>query len=486
MASKISDANFINRERELRELRALVDRRQPGLGLLYGRRRVGKTYLLDHAFKEIRSFYFLAGETTAERNRIELLREIAPQLANSADADPGLFPSWRHVFRLFADLAENEPFVVILDEFQNLLNKEEDLASHLMAVWDREIRDRPLVIVACGSEVGTMRELESGAGPLYGRWNWVAKLRPFDHVDAGAMLPDLSLRDRALAFGMVGGTPRYLRALRSKTALSERIIHTVLSPRGETHVQLERIIEQEQGIRERAEYRAVLTAIAEGHTLIAEITASTGLQDRVHVVRRALDVLEGLGLIWRERNFGAAPKAPFRHRIADNGLRFWYRFAYPHRSRLELEEERHVWREFVNPQLDAYMGKVFEGMSRDAFNRFHRDWRLPAARHWARWEGRDRNRRSIELDIVAELDDQRVLTGEVKWSSRPIAARVHFELVRDLEDLASSGQGWAKDALAEERSGGHVYFSAAGFSDDFQELAMRRPTIRLIDLRSMY
>lgn len=477
---------FVDRERELRELRALVERREPALALLYGRRRVGKTYLLDHAWQGQRSFYFLAGETTAERNRRELLGELAPMLPEPSDADAALFPSWRHVFRLFAELANDEPFVVVLDEFQHLLSKEEDIASQLMAVWDREVRGRPLVIVACGSEVGTMRELESGAGPLYGRWNWVAKLRPFDYFDAAAMVPELVTRDRALAYGILGGTPRYLAALRPGQTLRDEAVRTVLSARGEVHVQLERIIEQEKGIRDVAEYRAVLTAVASGETLVSDIAAATGLRERPHVVRRILDILEGLDLVRRERNFGAGPKTPYRHRIADHALRFWYRFAYPHRSRLEMGEEESVWEAHVAPQLSTYMGQVFERMAEEAFRRSHDAWGLSAARDWGRWEGRDRNRRSIELDIVTRLDDDRILTGEVKWSSKPIGAEVHHGLIRKVEDLAASGHGWAKDALTERSSAGQIYFSAAGFSDDFRSMAAENHSLHLVTLEDMY
>jgi len=74
----------------------------------------------------------------------------------------------------------------------------------------------------------------------------------------------------------------------------------------------------------------------------------------------------------------------------------------------------------------------------------------------------------------------------VKWSSAPVDVDVHFDLKRDLRDLAHSGQGWAKDALDPERSAGHVYFSAAGFTDHFRERAEREGNVRLIDLEMMY
>lgn len=482
----LSRSAFIDREQEVAELRALANRRAPALALLYGRRRVGKTYLLDRAWPRHRVFYFLAGDTTSALNRQELLREIAPLLPTPADADPALFLSWRNVFRLFADLATDQPLVVVLDEFQYLMAQEDDVVSHLMAVWDRELRGRPLLLVVCGSEVSTMERLERGDSPLYGRWSWAARLRAFDYLNTASMLPGRPRREASLAYGIFGGTPRFLATIQPAEPLADCIQRTLLSPRGEVHLQLERIIEQEKGIRDPADYRAVLTAIAGGHTLLEEIAAAAGLADRPHVVRRAAGILEDLELVRRERNFDAPERAAYRYRIADNAVRFWYHFVAPNRSRLETGGGQAVWTHRVAPQLDAYMGTAFEHIVREAFVRHHDAWGLPGAAGWARWEGQDRNRRSIEMDIVARLDDGRLLTGEVKWSSRPVDVGVHTALLRNLEDLGRSGHGWAKDALDANRSAGHLYVSAAGFSDPFHAAAADDRRIRLLSLDGLY
>ncbi|MCC6310068.1 MAG: hypothetical protein IT345_04035 [Trueperaceae bacterium] len=487
IGSRPTAPEFVDRVAELRELRDLAARGEPALALLYGRRRVGKTYLLDHAFRGGRYFYFLAGDTTAELNKRELLGEIAPLLHDARDGAPELFPSWRHVFRLFADLAKEGPLVVVIDEFQNLLGgPAEDIPSQLMAVWDREVRGLPLLIVLCGSEVSTLQGLADGAGPLYGRWSWAARLRPFTYEHAAEMVPGRPLREKALLYGILGGTPRFLATVRPGEELGPRVAETVLSPRGSVHVQLERIVEQERGIRDPADYRAVLTAIADGHTEVARIAQATGLAERPHVIRRALEVLEGLELVSRERNFGAPPKAPWRYYVSDNALRFWHRFVQPNRSRLETGDAHAVWTAQVAPQLDQYMGKVFEGMCREAYATMSGRLGLQRAIEWSSWEGQDRDRRSIEIDLVAKLDDDRILTGEVKWSSSPVGPSVHTRLLRDLERLAASGHGWAKDALTSERSAGHLYLSAAGFTAEFARLAEDDGRIVLLDLEDLY
>lgn len=469
---------FVNRTRELTQLRRVADRGAPALILVYGRRRVGKTYLLDYAWEGKRVFYFLATNATDELNRHELIRDLAQW--SGRDLDPQEYPTWRTIFRLFVDLAGEAPLVIVLDEFQYLLNRDDDIASQLVSVWDREVRGRPLTLALSGSEVALMEQLAAGSQPLFGRFALAMKLLPLDYYDARQMVPDRPVREAALLYGALGGLPRYLAAVEPGETLADTLTRVMLSPSGEVHLQIEHLIEQEPGIRDPAEYQAILAAVAGGATRINDIAQRVGLDDRT--TRRALAVLEQLELLWRERNFAAPDRAPYRYRIADNAVRFWYRFVRTNRSRLATGNGAEVWAQRVAPFLDTYMGKVFEMMCREAYGRYHQRWGLPGATTWARWEGRDRNRRPIELDIVARLDDGRLLTGEVKWSSQPVDDELHWQVRRALEDLSRSGQGWAHEALAGEQ----IYFSASGFSDDFRRTATRHDNIRLVTLDEMY
>jgi uncharacterized protein len=265
------------------------------------------------------------------------------------------------------------------------------------------------------------------------------------------------------------------------------VIEALLSPRGSVHLQLENLIEQEAGIREPGQYRAVLAAIARGKTELNEIVQAAGLADRDYVVRRALGVLQDLRIVVRERNFGAGRTAPWRYRISDNAVRCWYRFVHPNRSALEVEGGARIWAKRVKPCLDDFMGwRTFEEMTRQAFERRHLEWGLPGIARWGRWEGMDRNRRQIEIDVVAELDDRKLLTGEVKWSSKPVDLALHDGLLAKLHDLTASGQAWARQALDPKTSHGHLYVSAAGFTDTFRARPGADPRIRLIDLETLY
>jgi AAA+ ATPase superfamily predicted ATPase len=472
--------HLVDRESELAELRRLPSNREPRLAILYGRRQVGKTFLLSHAWPDARTFYFLAADTTSDLNRRELFRELSAWSDRTFDASD--YPTWRTIFRLLVDLAIERSLIVVLDEFQYLLGDPDDPASQLVAIWDREARGRPLTLVLSGSEVGTMERLQAGGQPLFGRVNWSARLHPFDYYDAARMVPGRPARDAALIYGIFGGTPRYLEAIGDVEGLDEAVVRTFVSPHGEVHLQLLTLIEQERGIRDPADYRAVLSAVAAGRTAINEITLAAGLGDKQHVARRALQVLEDLDVVGRERNFEAPATAPYRYHIVDNAVAFWHRFIVPNRSRLARGDPDELWRTAIEPHLNISMGKAFERLVAQAYARHHTIWGLPPAHQWSRWEGRDRNRRSIEIDLVARLADGTLLTGEIKWSSTPVGSEIHRDLQRDLEDLANSGLRWAHLA----RQGQFLYVSAAGFEPSFRDGAASQLPVHLVTLDELY
>jgi AAA+ ATPase superfamily predicted ATPase len=474
---------LVDRERERAGLRGLVTSGRKQLAIVYGRRQIGKTHLLSHAWPDTRIFYFLAAALTPDLNRQDLLRELSAWSGRTLD--PSDYPTWRTVFREIASLAADDPLVVVLDEFQYLLDPDAAgaggaLTSQLVAVWDRLPATTPLTLVLSGSEVSVMAHLHGGGEPLYGRVTWSAELAPFDYRDAARMAPWLPLRDRIALYGIFGGTPRYLAVLRDGETLSDAAARTFISPHGEVHLQLLTLIEQEKGIRQPAEYRAVLTAVATGQTLLNEIAQTTGLEE--HVARRALQVLNDLDLVRAERNFGAGARAPFRYRISDNAVRFWHHFLVPQRSRIATTEPTAFWAARIAPQLNTYLGATLEAVARDAYRRYHDRWGLPEAREWGRWEGTDRNRESVELDIVARLDDGRLLVGEVKWSSRAYGPALHTSVREKLARLAVSGQRWANEA----DDAAYLYVSAAGFAPEIVSFAAAERRITLLDLADLF
>lgn len=463
---------IIDRETESADLRRLADAGSRKLALLFGRRRVGKTHLLTHLWGPERTFYFTASATSPEINRRVLIEEAA--LWSGEDLRPEDHPTWRNVFRTLLALALDRSIVVVLDEFQYLATSDRGLlevASELNAVWEsRSQRTGGLLLVLSGSAIRTLEALRDGGSPLYGRLDWSKQLCPFDYYDAARMIEGYGPDDLLRAYAAFGGIPKYLNAVDTGKPLEQNIVDLLLSPSGEVRLQLETVLSQEEGLRELTRYRAILGAIGIKRRVVGEIAAEVG-QQLDGGFRRMVERLVELGFVETERNFGEKGTQAIRYRIADPALRMYYGLVLPNESAIASAGAETVWRERLAGQVfPTYVGlHVFEDVVRQAYLRHRAAKGLPAVEEWSRWIGRDRDRKDVEIDVVARLLDGRMLTGSAKIRTRPADAGVLVQHLGDLERLAASGRGWAREAL--EPGSPMLFVSTAGFKQSFRDAA---------------
>jgi AAA+ ATPase superfamily predicted ATPase len=480
-------STLIDRQVERDGLRALLDRGEPALALLYGRRRVGKTHLLNNVWPREQVFYFTAAETTEEQNRATLVQDLADWSGQELHA--GDYPSWRTVFRLLLEARTPGPLVIVLDEFQYLGKEVDDLssiASELNAVWEQRRPKRPLVLVLSGSAVKSLEALHAGGAPLYGRFAWVAKIDPFDYGHAAEMVPVRALRDRVRLYAAFGGTPRYLAAVDPSASVDDNIAKLLLDPRGEVRMLVETALIQERGLREVPKYQAILRAIGTGSTELQEIKDKAGLRDDADTqVRRMVDKLIDLGYVRAERNIGAHSTAPYRFRIDDPAFAFYYEFVTRFEAALVRNDPLKVWDRHIAPVFDSYVGHVFERVAEQAYQRAADRLGLPMVDEWGRWEGADKERKSLEVDIVAPLTDGRVMTGGVKWNGAPLEAKWHVHHMEMLRRLTQSGVKWAHAAA--DPKAPLIWVAAGGFTPAFvKAVRAEREEVYLWDLSTLY
>jgi len=329
-----------------------------------------------------------------------------------------------------------------------------------------------------------METLDTAAAPLYGRVNWKHQIQPFDYWDVAQMVPFAGARDRALTYGIFGGLPRYLADVDPTRPLAENAAQLALSPGGAVRLLAETAILQEQGLRELTRYAAILRAIGAGSTELNEIGQRAGLSGDTGL-RQKIERLEHLGLVQAHRNLGAKRTHAFRYRLIDPALMFHYRFAAPNETSLARYTPSAAWRNLVAPYLDGYMGHIFERIVEQAYYRhFERD-NLPLVREWGRWEGQDAQRQPLELDIATELSDGRMLTGGVKWNTKPLGVDWYSHHEQMLIRLSQSGIGWAHEALKPEAP--LLFVASGGYTPAFEKAARSaRANVTLWTLDDLY
>lgn len=402
---------FIDREQEQEALRAKLQGRS-SFSLVYGPRRTGKTFLLQHVLKNQPSaIYFLADETTSASQ----LSRFHAQVKTAGRGGPAWnalrIEEWGSLIEILlqAEAGCDKPLILVLDEVQYLLAQEPSLSSILQRIWDAHRHKVHFHLILCGSALGTLSALGDAGQPLHGRLDLRMKIGPFGYAQAARFAPRWARSERLRLYGVFGGVARHLAELRADEDLATNAGRAILSPLGALHEAPLDLLRVER-LSSRAEAESVLSSIAVGENRFNAIAARCNLpSSRLDYVLKELLALE---LIERESRFGDRPGArTVRYRCRDPFLDFWFRMLLPNRSALQGSRPEIIWKERIADRLDDHMGLVFERIVAQALQDGLMHNEMGPLDELGSWWSRDGK---TQLDLVARYGD-RLLLVECKW-----------------------------------------------------------------------
>lgn len=417
---------FIGRERELVSLNKLYASDKFEFAVIYGRRRVGKTALINQFIEDKEAIYFMGVESNAKQNLENFSRNI---VEHGADIQvETTFVSFQAALEHVFHLAEKERLILAIDEYPYVAHSSKSFASTLQLLIDKYKDQSKLMLILCGSSMSYMEDhVLSYKAPLYGRRTAQMKILPFDFADTCRYFKNFSDEDKALIYGIVGGTPQYLLQMDDRLSVADNIKNTFLNPTSSLFEETENLLKQE--VREPALYNAIITAIATGASRMAEISAKVG--ESTSVCATYLNNLMALGLVQKETPYGEKISRKSVYVISDNMFRFWYRFVPENNSIIARGAADLAYRR-IEPHLSDYMGKVFEEICKQYLWKLLLEGQSPVAfKELGRWWGTDPStREQTEIDIMGEQDKETALFGECKWTGERVDAGVLEKLIR--------------------------------------------------------
>ncbi|MGH3290178.1 MAG: ATP-binding protein [Trebonia sp.] len=458
------------------------------LGIVSGRRRQGKTLLLESMCEELGGVYFTVPEDMPAG---EHLRRLAEALGAFTGGLPPRLDSWDEAIdTLFALGTGERPVLVVLDEFPYMARSAPGLASIIQhALSPRGVartKSRTRLIL-CGSSISFMGQLVSGSAALFGRARLSLMVRAFDFRAAASfwgVSHDLPLA--AALFAMVGGTPAYIEYASgvpgSLEELDEWVTRNLLNSTNMLFRQPRMLLSEDSSFSQIGMYGTVLSAIAEGRHTVSGIAQRVGrsTSDVNHYVKGLADG----GFLSHVPDAFRANRAEYQ--ISDALIRFHHAIVYPNWSRLDLyrpERAARLWAESAGTFRSQVMGPTFEGMCRDWTQEFASGVTLGGepdiVSHGVLNDPTGRSQR--QLDIVVR-DSRRglVAIGEVK--SGEVIGHDHLYHLREAVDLL--------------RAHGHLetvahpvllLFSAVGFTSGLAaEAADSGGAVQLISLERLY
>ena len=299
---------FVGREKELEEMERYYNENAFHFAVFYGRRRVGKTTLINEFTENKRTIYFTAAETTAKENLELLSIQILSVLSPGAPKNP--FKSFNDAFDYCFRAALKKRLVLVIDEYPYLAESDRSVSSLLQAAIDRYRGKSRLFLILCGSSMSFMENQVLGyKSPLYGRRSSQFKIEPFKYYECVRMFPAFSDSDKITLYGICGGIPEYVTRINNRSTVRQNAENLFFNPSGRLFEEPSNLLKQE--LKTPQTYNGIIAAIASGASKVNEIASKAGIE--TSQCSNMLATLISLGIVRKNtrREIHRLPEKPF-------------------------------------------------------------------------------------------------------------------------------------------------------------------------------
>ncbi|TYQ15638.1 UNVERIFIED_CONTAM: hypothetical protein Cloal_2112 [Acetivibrio alkalicellulosi] len=458
---------FIGRESELKYLEKLYLSNKFEFAVMYGRRRVGKTTLLTEFCKGKSNIFFVAEEHSKNVELEKFSKVVLRKFG--LDNVINKFDSFENLFMFLAEKSKNERLILVIDEFQYLANSNKNLLSMLQNLIDHNIKETQLFLIICGSSVSFMEnEVLAYKSPLYGRRTAQFEIEPFEYYTAIKLFDNYTAEDKIIAYSILGGTPQYLLQFDPFVPIDENIKNKTMTKFSYLYEEPKNLLKQE--LREPSIYNSIIEAIAKGYTKLNQISTKIGEPiDKTYIYMKTLIELRII-----EKILPVTDKANSRnsfYKLKDNMFRFAYKFLYSNIEFIEQEEIEFLWKEIIKPNMNEYLGHVFEDICMEYLKKENKARNLPFVfKKIGKWWGNNKiEKRQEEIDILAFYENK-VIYGECKYKNEKMSTEVYFDLKRKSELINIGSEKY------------YYLFSKSGFDNELIDLSKKDTKIKLVDL----
>ena len=468
---------FLGREKEILDLEKEYAR-DGGFVVIYGRRRIGKTTLIKQFIKSKTAFYFLATKEVESQSMKRFAGVIARTTGNSV-MQKAAFSDWLDLFQAVADYKPNEKKVLVIDEFPYLVKVNDSFPSILQNAWDEILKDSNVMLILCGSLISMMKKHAlSYESPLYGRRTAQMRIAPLPFTTVYEN-QKLSFEEAAEQYSITGGVPKYMEFFSDGQPLYEQIKENVLSKNGFLYEEPNFLLTDE--VQVPTNYFSIIKVIADGNHKLGTIAGILGLE--TSALTPYLKTLSELGFIEKqvpvtEKNAEKTRKGLYF--ISDNFLRFWFRYVYPYKGELELDNTQISLDELDKDFKEKFVAFAYEDICKEIFARLCSDKAIDftpskIGSYWLNDKSGN-----TQIDVMAvDTVNKRLFAGECKYHNQPIDADVYFELVKKV-DNSSEIKSAFKDYTV-------IYgvFSKSGFTSRMTDINNSNPNLFLINETSI-
>lgn len=424
---------FIGRTQELELLQSIGEGREARMLIVYGRRRIGKTELIEQAYRE-RNLIKLEGLEGEDEEYQR--RALADQIARYTNTRHGRFrtESWRDIFELIVPIVAEGKWTLYFEEVQWIAHYRGTFASELKYYWDNFFRNnQDLVVVLCGSSPSFMLRDIARSKALYNRSQHVLHLGELYFHEARKFLK-IDRRDakHALnAYLTVGGIPEYLKYLRGDESLYLALCNNSFKSLSFFSEEWEKVFVSSLG--DNPDYRKVIEFLSHAkfltrNEILQKLEFSSGGR-----LTELLTDLEECGFIERYVPYSAKPTSKLvRYAIADNYLHYYLRFIKPNLQSIMRGDYNDRPSELLSiSEYTQWLGYAFERFCRKNHRLVAKKLGFEAVRY-KYGTFYNRSTKGYQIDLVFEREDRVTTVCEIKYTETPDTVSVGTKFLQNL------------------------------------------------------
>ena len=407
---------FYNRKKEMAFIEKIKGKDKKQMVVLYGRRRIGKTTLMQKAFEKEDADQFLYFF-------VETLSEEQSLLQLSSMFSKAVYTNW---YDCFSDLFQSKRYIVF-DEFQNFNRINKSIFSALQHAWDETQATTKVFIL--GSYVGLLKQtFIDEKVPLFGRNDFLIKINPFSVNESISILQSFgySQQQAVEIFMLVGGVPKYLLAFEEGKAIKEALYELFVDEFAPFKEEAKNIMIREFG-GEHKSYFSILKALGGSRKNLSELKDNTQIAN-TSLSKYLKELEDGYEICEKTNPILSRKKRDAKYEISDHYYNFYFNIIDRYFSAFEFDSEKTYKR--IYPLIPNHLGIMFERFCMQLIK--ENPGMLPfipeqIGKHWGKVPGT--KDQSYDIDIIA-YDEKNILFGECKWREKKVSLEDYHSLVK--------------------------------------------------------
>ncbi len=436
--------SFFGRQNELQILNKEVDKKNARLIVMRGRRRIGKSRLIEEFIQsnQLKAYTFSGILPVKGTTRKMQLEEFARQMGRNG-LPRVVAEDWGDLFWTLASHTSRGPVVIVLDEISWMGTKDIEFLSKLKNAWDSHFKNNPdLILILCGSVSSWIEEEILNNPAFLGRISLKMVIRELPLHECNQFWKTgkgkISAFDKFKLLSVTGGVPRYLEEVDTSVSAEENIRHLCFSEEGFLFDEFDKIFSDLFG-RKSAGYKRVVSTLVQGAKSQADIFRQLKVS-RGSKVSQFLHELTLAGFLQRDYTWQIdkmATSGLSRYRLSDNYLRFYLKWIEPNHRKVEQGD--FAQRSLSSmPNWDGIMGLQFENLILN--NRksiLSQLGLLPdnIACHGPYFQTQTKQRSGCQIDYMIQTEQSFLYVCEIKFSKRPLGIKVIKEVQEKIQKL---------------------------------------------------